>query len=71
METQIKFCFCFTKVNIKLFFSAGSTIDVISRVFINGKAVFSSGPKNLPRNPSDCSILDSWVYDNFILADEF
>ena len=39
--------------------------------FINGKAVFSSGPKNLPRNPSDCSILDSWVYGNFILADEF
>lgn len=39
--------------------------------FINGKAVFSYGPKNLPRNPSDCSILDSWVNGNFILADEF
>ena len=41
-----------------------------STVFIKGKPVFSNGCKSLPKNPHDCSILDSWVFDNFILADE-
>ena len=39
-------------------------------VFIKGKPVFSNGCKSLPRNRHDSSILDSWVFDNFILADE-
>ena len=27
--------------------------------FINSNSVFSNGPSNLPRNPSDCIILDN------------
>ena len=27
--------------------------------FINGNAVFSNGPSNLPRNPLDCIVLDN------------
>ena len=42
----------------------------LSSFFINGKPVFSDGPKSLPRSPSDCNILDRWVFDHFILADE-
>ena len=42
----------------------------LSSFFINGKPVFSDGPKSLPRSPSDCNILDRWVFDNFILVDE-
>ena len=34
------------------------------------KPVFINGPKILPKNLLDCPILDSWVFDNFILADE-
>ena len=37
---------------------------------IKGNAVFSNGPKGLLRNPPDCLILCTWVFDNFILADE-
>ena len=28
------------------------------------------GLKSVPRNPPDCTGLDNWVFDNFILADE-
>ena len=35
-----------------------------------GNAVFSNGPKSLPKNPPDCLILCNWVFDNFVLADE-
>ena len=31
----------------------------LSTFFINGKLVFSNGPRGLPRNPPDCTILDS------------
>ena len=37
---------------------------------IKGKPVFSNGPKSLPKNPPDCPILCSWVFDSFILAEE-
>ena len=37
---------------------------------IKGNPVFSNGPNNLPKNPADCIILDNWVFDNLILADE-
>ena len=30
----------------------------------------STGPRNLPRNPPDCTILDRWIFGNFISADE-
>ena len=35
-----------------------------------GKPVFSNGPISLTRNPLDYTILDSWVFDNFVLADK-
>ena len=38
--------------------------------FINGNPVFSNGPGNLPRNPSNCIILDNWVFGNLISIDE-
>ena len=38
--------------------------------FINGNPGFSNGPRNLPRNPPDCVILDNWVLDNLISAGE-
>ena len=38
--------------------------------FIKDKPVFSNGPIYLPRNLPDCTVLDSSIFDNFILADE-
>ena len=40
----------------------------LSDFFINGKPIFSNGPRN-PKNPN-CTILDRWVFNNFILADK-
>ena len=34
------------------------------------KPVFSNGPRSLPKNHPECTILDSCVFDNFILAYE-
>ena len=31
---------------------------------------FNNGPKSLPRNPPDGIILDNWVFDSLISADE-
>ena len=30
----------------------------------------TNGQRSLPRNSSDCVILDSWVFDDFISLDE-
>ena len=38
--------------------------------FIKGKPVLSKDPVSLPRNLPNCKILDSWFFDNFMLADE-
>ena len=38
--------------------------------FINGNPVFSNGPKNLPRNPHNCTILANRDFDNLISVDE-
>ena len=38
--------------------------------FINGNPVFSNGPRSLPRNPSDCIILDNWVFYSLISVDK-
>ena len=38
--------------------------------YIKGNPVFSNGPSNLPRNSPVCIILDNWVFDNLISADE-
>ena len=43
----------------------------LSTFLIKDNPVFSNGPKILPKNPPDCLILCSWVFDNFILAEEF
>ena len=43
----------------------------LSTFFIKGKPAFSTGPRSLTRNPADCTILDSWVFNNFILGHEF
>ena len=40
------------------------------RNHLNGKPVFSNGPKGLPKCLPDCLILCNWVFDSFILADE-
>ena len=45
--------------------------SVFSTFFIKGKSVFSNGLWNLPKNSPDCPILCNWVFDDFILADEF
>ena len=37
---------------------------------INRKPTFINGPRNLPRNPPACIILDILVFENFILADK-
>ena len=33
------------------------------------KYQFLIGPRTQPKNPFDCTILGSWVFDNSILAD--
>ena len=42
----------------------------LSTSFIEGKPVFSNGPGSLLRNTSKCTILNGWVFNNFIWADE-
>ena len=41
-----------------------------STFFIKDNPVFSKGPKSMPRNPPNYSILCNWAFDNFLLADE-
>ena len=38
-------------------------------LFIKGNPVFSNDPKNLSKNPPDCTFSCKWVFDNLILAD--
>ena len=42
----------------------------LSKSFIKSKLTLIHGPRKLSRNPPDCTIWDSWVFDNFILADK-
>ena len=37
---------------------------------IKGKPVFVKCQRSLPQNPTNCTILDNQVFENFILADE-
>ena len=37
---------------------------------IKGNPVFRNGPKSLPKNPPDYTILCNWVFESFILAKE-
>ena len=42
----------------------------LSTFFVKAKPVFSNGLKSLPKYLLHCPILDDWVSDNSILADE-
>ena len=42
----------------------------LSAFLIKSNSVFSNGPRSLPKNPPDCPILDNWVFDSFIFANE-
>ena len=50
---------------IKTLYANGS-----STFFVKGNPGFGYGPKSLPRYPPDSTILDSWAFDNFTLANE-
>ena len=45
-------------------------LNDIKVFFSNSKITFNNGPISLLKNCPDCTILDNWVFDNFILADE-
>ena len=38
--------------------------------YITGKPTFSNGRRSLSKNPTNCTILDSCVFDYLILTDE-
>ena len=42
----------------------------VSTFFISEDSVFNNGSRTLPKNPSESIFLHSWVFDDFILADE-
>ena len=42
----------------------------VGAFFISSKSTFINGPRSLPRNPTYCIILDSGVFDNFVLGDK-
>ena len=46
------------------------TKKFLSTFFIKDQTVFSNGPRSLPRNPPNCTVLYSWDFENFILPDE-
>ena len=50
---------------IKTFLANGLII-----FFFNGNPIFSNGPRSLPRNPSDFTILDNWVFYSLILGNK-
>ena len=45
-------------------------VNGVCAFFIKSMPVLSNSPKFLQRNLSDCAIFDSWVFNNFILADK-
>ena len=45
-------------------------VNGVSIFFINSKSTLINDWRNLIRNPLDCIMLDSRVFDNFMLADE-
>ena len=42
----------------------------LSTFFINSRLIFINCPRSLPRNPPECMILDSWVFDNVLSFDD-
>ena len=56
---------------LKNFTSGLGTLKVhLSTFSIKSKPVFSNGPQSMPKNPPDCPILCSSVFENFILSNE-
>ena len=53
------FCLIFSKFWCTLFTSIFASSNAIKAVILN-----------VGKNPPDCAILDSWVFENFILVDE-
>ena len=45
-------------------------VSGLSVFLIKGKPIFSNGPKGLPKNPPDYSILCNWIFGNGVLVDE-
>ena len=39
-------------------------------IFISYNPIFGNGPRSQSRNPSDCIILDIWVFDSLISVDK-
>ena len=44
--------------------------NCLSIFAIKGKPNFSNGPRSLPRNLPAFTVLGSWVFEKFVLADE-
>ena len=42
----------------------------LSTFFIKVKSIFNDGSRSLPRKPPDCTILENWVFENFMLDEE-
>ena len=71
---------CFFFLTSKVFFIAGTKMSLISNsslftffdIFYTNPAGFNKEDKidKGPMRPPNCTVLDSRVYDNFILADE-
>ena len=58
-------------VGVNLDFIKTLVASVLSMFFIKVKpGCFSNNPRSLPGNPPDCIVLNSWVFNNFVLADE-
>ena len=55
----------FNSNHIKILLANG-----LSTFFIKSKLLLYNGLESLPKNPPDCPSFCSWVFDNFILADE-
>ena len=45
-------------------------VNGLSTLFIKGQPFLSNDARSLSRNPPNCTILDSWAFENIILADD-
>ena len=61
---------CFMRLLLLIIMVSTYLANDWSTFFINGKPTFCNGPGSLPRNPPDCIILDSCIFENFMLVDD-
>ena len=47
-----------------------SSRDLTIFMIFHGNTFFNSGPRSLPRNLPDCTILDNRAFNNFILPND-